>query len=170
MAGRNCYIEQSTRKWQSDNPDNLRYLYQLRVGLSTLRSHKYNHNFKDTPNDACRCGTGIESTEHFLLKCLFFTELRDELLSTINPMLSKIRNLPSIENSDMVQILLYGSQNLTLSENQLFLTAVIKYIQHTKRFIQSSFRNMIGNFSWCILQSLRALCYFFVLCTSELMG
>ena len=41
------------------DPDNLRYLYQLRVGLSNLRSHKYNHNFKDTPTDACRCGTGI---------------------------------------------------------------------------------------------------------------
>ena len=120
------------------DPDNLRYLYQLRVGLSSLRSHKYNHNFKDTPSDQCRCGTGIESTEHFLLTCLLFRELRDELFSTINPELSKIRNLPSIENSDMVQILLYGSQNLTLSENQLILTAVIKYIQHTERFNQVS--------------------------------
>ena len=120
------------------DPDNLRYLYQLRVGLSSLRSHKYNHNFKDTPSDVCRCGTGIESTEHFLLTCLLFRELRDELFSTINPVLSKIRNLPSIENSDMVQILLYGSQNLTLSENQLILTAVIKYIQHTERFNQVS--------------------------------
>ena len=86
------------------------------------------------PTDACRCGTGIESTEHFLLKCLYFTESRDGLFSTINPILSKIRNLPSIENSDLVQILLYGSENLTLTENQLILTAVMKYIQHSERF------------------------------------
>ena len=74
----------------------------------------------------------FESTEHFLLKCLYFTESRDELFSTINPILSKIRNLPSIENSDLVQIL------LTLTDNQLILTAVMKYIQHSERFNQVS--------------------------------
>ena len=121
-----------------------------------MKSHKYNHNFNDTPTDACRCGTGIESTEHFLLKCLYFTESRDELFSTINPILSKIRNLPSIENSDLVQILLYRSENLTLTENQLILSAVMKYIQHSERFNQV----LMGKISWYILPSLRALCFF----------
>ena len=80
-------------------------------------------------------GIGIETTEHFLLKCLLFKKSRDELFSTINPLLlSKIKNLPSLENSDMVKLLLYGSDDLTLPENQLILTAVIKYIQQTERF------------------------------------
>ena len=32
-----------------------RYLFQLRLGLSPLRSHKKRHNFADTPNDMCLC-------------------------------------------------------------------------------------------------------------------
>ena len=33
----------------------LRYLYQLRVGLSPLRAHKFRHNFLDTSSDMCTC-------------------------------------------------------------------------------------------------------------------
>ena len=33
----------------------LRYLFQLRVSLSPLGSHKYRHNFTDTPSDICHC-------------------------------------------------------------------------------------------------------------------
>ena len=47
------------------DPNEIRHLYQLRVGLSSLRAHKKRHNFIDTPNDECSCGTGKETTEHF---------------------------------------------------------------------------------------------------------
>ena len=61
----------------------LRYLYQLRVGLSPLKAHKYRHNFRDTPNDTCLCQSGVESTIHFLLHCPFFNAHREYLLSII---------------------------------------------------------------------------------------
>ena len=32
------------------DPVGLRYLFQLRVGLSALRSHKFCHNFTDAPS------------------------------------------------------------------------------------------------------------------------
>ena len=81
------------------DPDNLKYIYQLRVGLSPLNSHKNNHKFKDAPTDSCHCGSGIETSEHFLLKCPFFTGHRNDLFATINPVLTpKIRSLPLIEN------------------------------------------------------------------------
>ena len=35
------------------DPIGLRYLFQLRVSLSRLRSHKGRHNFVDTPSDIC---------------------------------------------------------------------------------------------------------------------
>ena len=38
----------------------LRYLFQLRVNLSPLRSHKRRHNFSDTPSETCECNLGIE--------------------------------------------------------------------------------------------------------------
>ena len=37
------------------DPIGLRYLFQLRVNLSHLRSHKKSHNFIDTPSENCHC-------------------------------------------------------------------------------------------------------------------
>ena len=48
------------------DPLGLRYLLQLRVGLSFLKYHKKSHNFIDTPSDICLCNHGIEDTNHFL--------------------------------------------------------------------------------------------------------
>ena len=50
------------------NPAGIRYIFQLRVGLSFLKAHKKAHNFIDTPDDTCACATGSESNIHFLLK------------------------------------------------------------------------------------------------------
>ena len=47
------------------NPIGLRYLFQLRVGLSPLRNHKWRHIFNDTPPETCCCRQGIEDTSHF---------------------------------------------------------------------------------------------------------
>ena len=47
----------------------LRYLFQLRMGLNSLRYHKKRHNFIDTPSDECLCKHGIEDTNHFLFLC-----------------------------------------------------------------------------------------------------
>ena len=49
------------------DPVDLRYLFQLRVSLSPLRSHKWGHNFIDTPSEICHCNQGIEATDHFLI-------------------------------------------------------------------------------------------------------
>ena len=53
------------------DPLGLRYLLQLRIGLSCLRYHKKCHNFTDTPSDQCLCNHGIADTNHFLYSCLF---------------------------------------------------------------------------------------------------
>ena len=54
------------------DPLGLRYIFQLRVGLSSLRCHKNRHSFIDTPSDMCLCNQGIEDTSHFLFLCPFF--------------------------------------------------------------------------------------------------
>ena len=48
------------------DPVGLHYLFQLRVSLSPLRSHKFRYNFTDTPSEICHCNHGIEDTTHFL--------------------------------------------------------------------------------------------------------
>ena len=48
-----------------------RCLFQLRVNLSPLRSHKMRHKFSDTPSETCECNLGIEDVRHFLFECNF---------------------------------------------------------------------------------------------------
>ena len=46
----------------------VKLLTRLRLNFSHLNEHKFRHNFKDTINPMCSCGSDIESTMHFLLK------------------------------------------------------------------------------------------------------
>ena len=116
------------------DPSGVKYLYQLRVGLSPLRHHKKRHRFIDTPNDTCRCGKGIETTDHFLLECSLFKIHRARLLSVINPITSKLYPWDSVTNSVRSDLLLYGDEKLNPTENLSILRATINYIQDTERF------------------------------------
>ena len=70
-----------------DDLNGIRWIYQLRVGLSPLKSHKKSHNFQDTPNENCSCLMGAESTEHFILKCNFYINHRCDLLRIVDQVL-----------------------------------------------------------------------------------
>ena len=71
------------------DPLGLRYLLQLRVGLSLLKYHKKCHNFIDTPSGKCLCSHGIEDTNHFLFVCPFFAAQRSTLASSVIQILQK---------------------------------------------------------------------------------
>ena len=58
----------------------LRFIFQLRVGLSQLKSHKRKHNFIDTSSDICLCKQGIEDTNHFFLSCPIYITQRANLI------------------------------------------------------------------------------------------
>ena len=58
------------------DPIGLRYIFQLRLNLSPLRSHKWRHNFLDTSSEFCQCAQGVEDTEHFLFLCPLFDNQR----------------------------------------------------------------------------------------------
>ena len=49
------------------NPVGLKLLTRLRLGLSHLNEHRFNHNFQSYINPLCSCSLAIESTTHFLL-------------------------------------------------------------------------------------------------------
>ena len=66
------------------NPAGLSYLSQIRVSLSKLNFHKFNHNFRDTVNPMCPTNDGIEDTEHFLLLCPSFDIQRRDLLAGVS--------------------------------------------------------------------------------------
>ena len=123
------------------NPPLLRYLFQLRVGLSRLRSHKKRHNFADTPSDLCLCKNGVEDTHHYLFNCPFFASHRKALLSTV----VRDKNL----NVNSVDLLLYGDPSLSTAENQTIICATLDYIDKTNRLT-----------SWTCLYPPPAICFF----------
>ena len=51
------------------NPQGLKFLTRLRLGLSHLNEHRFRHNFKDCINPLCSCSLEVENT--FCLVILF---------------------------------------------------------------------------------------------------
>ena len=68
------------------------------------------------------CGE-IEDTEHYLLNCYHYQNLREELLNTVTTYCQPTLN-----------VLLYGNANLSESENKTIFSAVQEFILKTKRF------------------------------------
>ena len=117
------------------NPNGIKWIFQLRVGLSPLKSHKNCHKFLDTPNDECKC-RNAETTQHFLLKCPLYIVHRLNFFQTINPILLA-NDLLNLNDREMVRLLLYGHENLPFHANQIILKATIKFIEMTARFSQT---------------------------------
>ena len=116
------------------HPIGLKYIFQLRVGLSALKAHKKAHNFLDTPSDICSCGTSSESNEHYFLKCPNYTAQRITLFSEINPILQQFPNLSPHDDSKLTHYLLYGIEGPNTVQNRKILNATISYILNTGRF------------------------------------
>ena len=90
---------------------------RLRMKCSSLNQHLFNKNLVQSP--LCECGE-IESNEHFLLKCPIYNDNRRRHLNQIG----------TIANS--VNILLFGSINLTSEQNEMIFESVQSYIVSSK--------------------------------------
>ena len=96
--------------------DGIKWIFQLRVGLSPLKSHKKSHQFQDTPSDTCICSRDAETTCHFLLHCPNFITHRRTLFDTVNPIL-RANNTPFLVDIDLINLLLYGDKKLKFEES-----------------------------------------------------
>ena len=82
----------------------------------------------------CACGTEVETTEHFLLRCHLYSTVRFEHFEKLEKIDPKFLNL---NEKDQFNVLLYGYQiNKPKSFNQSILSFmyVISYIKVTARF------------------------------------
>ena len=117
----------------------IKWIFQLRVKLSPLKSHKKSHKFagyEDPLFGNCSCSMGIaETTSHFLLHCPNFTFHRRTLFDTVNPILQAY-NIPFLDDNLFEHLLLYGNEKFKYEENQKILKATIKFIRNTSRFSQ----------------------------------
>ena len=118
-------------KWTIHDHIGLLYLFQLRIGLSPLRSHKTRHNFTDTPSDTCRCNQGVEDTHHFIFFCPTFSTQRATLVTSVNEVLLK-NNLSHLGNE--LQLYLYGHDSIDYVDNRRIIISTLKYIKDSNRF------------------------------------
>ena len=118
------------------NPIGLKFLTSLRLGLSHLNKHKFKHNFQDCVNPLCSCSLETESLSHFFLHCHHF---RNILVTLFDDLQSVDRNIPSFSVNELVDLLLYGSPNFNLNQNNMIPSSSISLIIKSERFSDSFF-------------------------------
>ena len=109
------------------DPKGLAILTQLRVGLSKLNFHKFRHIFIDTVNSFFPANDEAEDTEHFLLLCHSYDELRSDLLNSVNATLLP-HGFSSLSNEVLLKFILYCDDRLTIDTNKKLLEATLKFI------------------------------------------
>ena len=109
-----------------------RFITLLRMGLSPLNKHKFDHNFNDTPDSICSAQDGVENTEHFLLLCKYYVNNRATLVRKLTEILKT--NFDTYPNKKKVEIILYGSEHLSAQDNRNILMESISFIRKSKRF------------------------------------
>ena len=98
------------------------YHARLRMRYSTLNAHLFSKNIIDSP--ICVCGAR-EDTQHFLMSCTRYTNLRQEVVNRVTPV-----SQPSLN------VFLFGSQELSDSDsdNRQIFFAVQDFLTKSKRF------------------------------------
>ena len=113
----------------------------MRVGLSLLREHKFEHSFQDTLNPISSCDKDIETTSHYLLHYPDYLHERKTLLNTVSCI---VPNIFDFNNDQLTEILLYGKEDLDNINNTSILDATINYLIETKRFNSELFLMLSG--------------------------
>ena len=93
---------------------------RLRMESSSLNSHLFTRNIAENPN--CNCGQ-TETTAHYLLRCHRYSAIRDTTLFSLN-----------LHTPLTLDLLLHGSDALTLDQNAHVFLTVQKFIIDSKRF------------------------------------
>ena len=114
-----------------NDPLGLKLLTRLRVNFSHLREHKFRHNFRDTLNPLCSCDLEIESTNHYLLRCPFYTCIRKTLLDNITDVIGPVSDLSDVK---LVNLLLYGNDVYSTRQNFSVLQNTIIFLKSSERF------------------------------------
>ena len=115
------------------DPIGLSHLTLLRVGLSKLNLHKFQHYFRDTLDPMCPSNDGIEDTKHFLLLCPSFHLQRQNLLAGVLAILRPF-GLDNLSNKVLTQYLFYGNKDLPIDLNRKILELTLAFIHNAGRF------------------------------------
>ena len=117
------------------NPNGLKLITRLGLGLSHLHFHKFQHSFQDTLNLICNYGT-VETNIHYLLLCPNYSNER-----LFNKLQSTDENILSKDNSNISKVLLFDDNSFNDAKNTSVSTASIEYIISTKCFDAPLYQN-----------------------------
>ena len=109
---------------------------RLRLRLSRLNEHKFNHNFKNCVNPLCTCSLEIESTSYFFLHCVHYNSICSVLLNELN---SLDWNILKLSNTTLTNLIHCSCSQFNIKQNTFILNAVIKYILASVQFNGSLF-------------------------------
>ena len=91
------------------DPKGLKFLTRLRLGLSHLNAHRFQHHFQDCLNPLCSCSLETEDTSHYLLHCHHFSNHCAHLMNSV---ISVGDNFESMSDNVKKNVLLYGDSGL----------------------------------------------------------
>ena len=113
------------------NSIGLKFLTRFRLRLSHLNEHKFKHNLKNCVSPLCSFSLEIESPSHFFLHCHYFTNICSTILDDLK---SNDVNGPSFPDSEIVELLFYGSPKCDLHQNTKVLSSSISFILKSENF------------------------------------
>ena len=116
------------------NPQGLKFLTRLRLGLNHLNEHRFRHNFKDCINPLYSCSLKVENTLHFFLRCQHHSTFRMGLMNNANRI---DENFSYLSYHNKLSLLLYGDSKSDGNKNNFILSASITYILETEIFDSS---------------------------------
>ena len=97
----NSIVPKCNKTYGVLNLTGLKLLTRVRLGLSQLNNHEFNHNFTDCVNPLC-----VENNVHFLLHYHYISMQRQTLKNNIK---SIDKDIINETDSYLVNILLFGS-------------------------------------------------------------
>ena len=109
----------------------IKLLTRLRLGFSHLNEHKLWQNFRDTVSAMCDCGSELESTQHFLLRCPFFNCERKKLFESLHNIKPAILEF---QKGFLSNIQLSDSDKFEETINRKILQSTITYLKSSSRF------------------------------------
>lgn len=92
---------------------------RLRLGMSDLNYDLYRRHLLEDP--ACHCGFPAETSEHFLLFCPTYTNIRTQTIDTLDIQHRQINTL------------LFGNNILNVQENTFIFSNVHTFIERSNR-------------------------------------
>ena len=111
--------------------EGVKLLTRLRLGLSHLNKHKFNHGFRDIITPMCSCNTEEETVSHYLLRCPNFTQQRTHLM---NELIKIFPNVFLTNDNLLSTILLFGDNQFSNNMNFKLLSLTIEYLISSQRF------------------------------------